>query len=98
MAEGAQPKIAGCAERRAGDDPRPTAVRDAHGSGVVLLPHPASRDVHGMLARCGSVCMRREQTASECDQRALQVIVEQTERLSRLIAVLLDRSRIESGH
>ena len=42
--------------------------------------------------------MLREQTTGERDQHAVRVIVEQTERLSRLIALLLDLSRIETGN
>ncbi len=40
----------------------------------------------------------REKTASDRDQRALKVISEQSERLSRLIHSLLDLSRIQTGH
>ena len=40
----------------------------------------------------------REKTASDRDQRALKVTSEQSERLSRLILLLLDLSRIQTGH
>jgi len=39
----------------------------------------------------------REQTLSERDQRSLQTVVQQTQRLNKLIGTLLDLSRIQSG-
>ena len=41
--------------------------------------------------------MLRDQTASPRDRRAVKVIVEQAERLNRLIVALLDLSRIQTG-
>jgi PAS domain S-box-containing protein len=65
-----------------------------------IAAHELKTPVTSLLAYAQVLHRRmvREQTASERDQRSVQVLVEQTERLSRLIALLLDLSRIESGH
>ena len=65
-----------------------------------IAAHELKTPVTSLLAYTQVLQRRatRDKTANERDLRALQVIAEQSERLSRLISSLLDLSRIETGH
>jgi PAS domain S-box-containing protein len=65
-----------------------------------IAAHELKTPVTSLLAYSQVLQRRveRERTASERDKRAIKVIGEQASRLSRLIASLLDLSRIETGH
>ena len=72
-------------------------TRDAF---LSLASHELKTPVTSLVAYSELLLRRaaREQTIGERDQRALQVMYQQAERLARLIDTLLDVSRIESGY
>jgi PAS domain S-box-containing protein len=65
-----------------------------------IASHELKTPITSLLAYTQLLARRLDQQrgVSERDRRAVQVIGEQAERLARLIAALLDLSRIETGH